>query len=59
MWVRVVVMILVVLFMICIKLSYIDFVMLNINVRVVVFGGMFFWGVINFGYIVMINIKII
>lgn len=56
---RVVVMILVVLFMICIKLSYIDFVMLNINVRVVVFGGMFFWGVINFGYIVMINIKII
>lgn len=59
MWVRVVVMILVVLFMICIKLLYIDFVMLNINVRVVVFGGMFFWGVINFGYIVMINIKII
>lgn len=59
MWVRVVVMILVVLFMICIKLSYIDFVMLNINVRVVVFGGTFFWGVINFGYIVMINIKII
>lgn len=56
---RVVVMILVVLFMICIKLSYIDFVMLNINVRVVVFGGTFFWGVINFGYIVMINIKII
>lgn len=56
---RVVVMILVVSFMICIKLSYIDFVMLNINVRVVVFGGMFFWGVINFGYIVMINIKII
>lgn len=59
MWVRVVVMILVVSFMICIKLLYIDFVMLNINVRVVVFGGTFFWGVINFGYIVMINIKII
>lgn len=56
---RVVVMILVVSFMICIKLSYIDFVMLNINVRVVVFGGTFFWGVINFGYIVMINIKVI
>lgn len=56
---RVVVMILVVSFMICIKLSYIDFVMLDINVRVVVFGGTFFWGVINFGYIVMINIKVI